>query len=149
MDSSLHGLLLRFGWPGWLWGLAAAGILAIGWWALQRRGWALGRLEAGALIAGGLLLAPYAASNSVLTVLAIGIVPLFQRAPLLGLALIVLYDLPLISGGNVELRLMWEATYWTGVLLLSWLALLGHRKWKQGDQGSGGIEPAVIRPPGE
>jgi hypothetical protein len=152
VDSSIYGLLLRFGLPTWLWVLAAVIILSAGFWATRRRGLALGRLDAGWLLAAGLLLAPYAASNSVLTVLAIGVIPLFQRRPLVGLALILLYDLPLLTGGNAELRLVWEASYWTLVLILSWgvLLFLARRENSQGhgSQGTGTGKRATSVPAG-
>ena len=152
VDSSIYGLLLRFGLPTWLWVLAAAFILGAGFWIARRRGLTLGRLDAGWLLAAGLLLAPYAASNSVLTVLAIGVIPLFQRWPLAGLALIFLYDLPLLTGGNAELRLAWEASYWTLVLFLSWGVLLFMPRREEGEgnasQGTGTGKRATSVPAG-
>jgi hypothetical protein len=145
VDSSIYGLLLRYGLPTWLWVLAAAIVLGASFWAIRRRGLTLGRLDAGWLLAAGLLLAPYAASNSVLTVLAIGVIPLLQRRPLIGLVLIFLYDLPLLSGGNAELRLAWEASYWTLVLVLSWGALLYKPRREEGEaaQGTGSGKSAT------
>ena len=77
---------------------------------------AMSREKASLLIAMSLLLAPYAAGDSFLTVLAIGIIPTFQARPRLGLALIALTDLQYILPRDF---LYWYgAWYWTAMLLL-------------------------------
>jgi hypothetical protein len=81
----------------------------------------ISRFKAGLLVSASLLLAPYAAGNSFLAVLAIGIIPLFQRHRRLGLALILLADLPILASPAL---LWWQAYYWTFLLLLSWGAFL-------------------------
>lgn len=81
----------------------------------------LSRELAGMLVAASLLIAPYSAGNSVLVVLAIGIIPLFQRRAGLGLALIALYNVPFLLN-NAEHRHLY-AYYHTGLMLVSMLAL--------------------------
>lgn len=81
----------------------------------------LSRELAGMLVAASLLIAPYSAGNSVLVVLAIGIIPLFQRRVGIGLALIALYNVPLLLN-NAEYRHIY-AYYHTALTLLSMLVL--------------------------
>ena len=75
----------------------------------------------GMLIASSLLLSPYAATNSVLTVLAIGVIPLFQSSPLIGGILILLFDIPLLFSADALYN--FQATYWTSLLFITWLIL--------------------------
>ena len=81
----------------------------------------LSREKAGMLIAGSLLIAPYAAGNSVLSVLAIGMIPLFQANLLLGGILIALINLPFLWSTDVLYN--FQAYYWTGVVFLVWAVL--------------------------
>ena len=81
----------------------------------------LSREKAGMLIAGSLLIAPYAAGNSVLSVLAIGIIPLFQSNRLLGGIFIALVNLPFFWSTDVLYN--FQAYYWTGVVFLIWAVL--------------------------
>jgi hypothetical protein len=76
------------------------------------------RERAGLLIAAGLLLSPYSAGNSMLTLLAIGIIPLFLKRPLLGLLLIIPINLTIFV--NNPSGLAYQAYYTTAVLLLCW-----------------------------
>lgn len=126
IDASLRATFARLGLPDWLfiagWLAMFVGML----WALRRRGLALGRLEAGALVAAGLLLAPYAASNSVLTPLALAAPALLARKPWLGAGLFLLADLPYLLLGDVAWRFNAESNYWTGFLVL----LLGISLWE-------------------
>ena len=122
-NSSLLATLARlevpepFRWSFWLLLLIAT------LWLIKKIWGRWGRLETGWMILGSLLLAPYSASNSTLTPLAIGVIPLIQRQPWLGLPILALYNLPLLVYRNQPLRQQWEWSYWTLVLLLSWLAL--------------------------
>jgi hypothetical protein len=74
------------------------------------------------LIAGSLLIAPYAAGNSVLSVLAIGIIPLLQSNLLLGGILIVLVNLPYLW--SLDMLYNYQAYYWTIVVFLIWAILV-------------------------
>jgi hypothetical protein len=76
------------------------------------------REKAAMLVAASLLIAPYSAGNSVLTVLAVGVIPLFHKRRWLGLLLIALYDFPFVW--NANLLYNWQSYYWTAVLLLCW-----------------------------
>ncbi len=67
------------------------------------------------LIAASLLLAPYAAGDSVLTVLAIGIIPLFQARPRTGLILIAFVDLQYVLPRDFLFQ--YSAFYWTAMLI--------------------------------
>jgi hypothetical protein len=81
----------------------------------------LSREKAGLLIAISLLLAPYAAGNSVLSVLAIGIIPLFQKRRLLGIGAIILVNLPFMFSS--EILYNYQAYYWTTCVFLFWIIL--------------------------
>jgi hypothetical protein len=122
MDISLMAALDRLGLGAPL--LKAALIGAIGGLALTVA-WAsrphLSRELAGMLVAASLLIAPYSAGNSVLVVLAIGIIPLFQRHIAPGLALIALYNVP-FALNNADYRHLY-AYYHTGLMLVSMMAL--------------------------
>jgi hypothetical protein len=76
------------------------------------------RERAGLLIAAGLLLSPYSAGNSMLTLMAVGVIPLFLKRPLLGLLLIVPINLTFFV--NNPSGLAYQAYYTTAVLLLCW-----------------------------
>jgi hypothetical protein len=65
-----------------------------------------------------LLLAPYAAANSVLTVLAVGVIPLFQKRPWIGAVLIALINLPFVFPPDVQFN--YSAWYTTALLLVIW-----------------------------
>ena len=88
-----------------------------------RGSWRLGPLESGLAITAALLLAPYAASNSVLTPFGIGAIPLLQKNWKFGIALVGVVDLPYLFAAQPTLRQIWEANYWTGVLLLMFVIL--------------------------
>lgn len=124
IDSSLQATLARLGLPRLLYWILWLGIMAATIYFFLRRGWQLGRLEAGFLVTAGLLLGPYAASNSVLTPFAIGAIPFFQKRVWRGTILIALVDLPYLFLGRPELRQAWEANYWTGFLLIVWFLLI-------------------------
>jgi Glycosyltransferase family 87 len=120
MDSSLISTLARLSWPNWLamsgWLILAAIVALYAW----RSGPTLSRQKAAVLVAASLLLSPYAAGNSYLTVLTIGIIPLVMTGNPLAIVLLVLVDLPYFA--SRELLYFWSATYWTGLLLL-WIAI--------------------------
>jgi len=121
VDSSLWATLTRLGSPAWgvaLAWLALASLVALYAW---RSGPVLTRQKAAALVAAALLLSPYAAGNSYLTVLAIGIIPLVISGNPLAVVLLVLADLPYFA--NHYLLYYWSANYWTLMLLVSFGAL--------------------------
>lgn len=80
------------------------------------------REKAGMLIAGSLLIAPYASGNSVLSLLAIGLIPLFQSHRLLGGILITLINLPFFWSSDALYN--YQAYYWTVVVFISWAILV-------------------------
>ena len=90
---------------------------------LRERG-RLPRLKAGALISASLVLAPYAAANSYLIVLAIGIIPLFQEKRGLGLAMLAVINLPYLAPWLGKPTWLYSE-YWTAVTLLSWAVFAG------------------------
>jgi hypothetical protein len=116
MDVSLRAAFNRAGIPAALY-LAALGlILAITVWIVWRSRGTFSREKAGMLTAAALLVAPYSAGNSVLTVMAVGIIPLFQKRPLLGLALIILLNATILISRD------FSAYYTTALLFLLWAA---------------------------
>lgn len=123
IDSSLGATLARLGAPNFLYWILWVGIFAVTIYVVVRRGPQVGRIEAGLLLATGLLLGPYAASNSVLVPLAIGVVPLLQRKVSPGIGLLALFNLPYLALNRIDLRVIWESNYWTAVLLITWMAL--------------------------
>lgn len=123
VDSSLGATLARLAAPNYLYWILWLAIAATTLYVLVHRGPRIERMEAGLLIAASLLLAPYAAGNSALVPLAIGVIPLLQRRVFLGLGLVVLYDLPYLALTRPDLRATSESNYWTFVLLVTWIAL--------------------------
>jgi hypothetical protein len=81
----------------------------------------LPREKAGMLIAGSILIAPYASGNSVLSLLAIGIIPLFQSNKLLGGFLIALVNIPFLWSS--EMLYNFQAYYWTIIVFITWAFL--------------------------
>jgi hypothetical protein len=77
----------------------------------------MSREKAGMLVCASLLLAPYAVGNSLLTVLAIGIIPLLQKDVRLGLPLVLLLDLTYVLPASFMFN--WGSTYLCGVLLVT------------------------------
>ncbi len=110
----------------WLLWLLVIGVTAGVVWLSQRT---LSREKAGMLIAASLLIAPYAAGNNVLAVIAIGIIPLFQRRWLLGGALIMWANAAILI--NQPRFLGINAYWWTIYLLVVWgifLVEIGQRE---------------------
>jgi len=121
IDISIAAALDRLGGvPETVSGLVRAAIVGVTLYIAWRGQRTLSREKAGLLIAASLLAAPYAAGNSVLALLALGIIPLFQSQPLIGGAFIALIDLPFLFTSQM-LRL--QAYYWTAVVLLAWATL--------------------------
>ncbi|MEP7286214.1 MAG: glycosyltransferase 87 family protein [Chloroflexota bacterium] len=118
MDSSLMAGLTRAGASTLLVGICWLLVLGVTLYFCLRSQRTLNREKAAMLIAVSLLLSPYAAGNSFLTILAIGIIPTFLARPRLGLLLLVLTDLPFFLPHDF---MYWNsAYYWTGMLLLVW-----------------------------
>ncbi|MBI5666887.1 MAG: DUF2029 domain-containing protein [Chloroflexi bacterium] len=101
-----------------------AATLVIAWRARAR----LTRESAGLLIAASILCAPYAAGNSVLTYVAIGVIPFFQKRPLPGLLLIGLMNAALLLNQAAFVGV--ASYYWTLYTLLTWSVLAWH-VWTQ------------------
>ncbi len=128
IDIGLNAALNRLGGipsPLIFMALAALLVITLGLaWTGDRK---MSREKAGMLLAASLLLAPYAAGNSVINVLAIGIIPLFHKRLWIGAALIFLANIfyPFNSPDFAR----YYAYYWTAYLLLAWSAL-GWHVWK-------------------
>lgn len=118
IDASLQAVAGRAGLPsGALEMWVGVGLCAL--WVMRHASRNnLQPLSAGALLAAGLLLAPYAASNSVLTPLALAGSALLVARPVVGLLVFAAAYVPYLLMGNVEWRLMHESDYWAAVLLL-------------------------------
>lgn len=142
VNSSLLNTLALLGTPALarlaLWAAVLAATLWVAWGARRR----FGRAEVGFLVAAGLLLATYAASNSAVTPLALGVIPFFQRRPKAGLLLIVLYYLPYLGLARPDLRLAWQTVYWGVVMTITWLVLLID-VW-QTNRAPGDLHPAGL-----
>jgi hypothetical protein len=122
IDISVFAALRRLGFiPPFVITLFWMAILGITLFAAWKSRTTLSREKAGMLIAGSLLIAPYAAGNSVLSVLAIGIIPLLQANRLLGGILIVLVNLPYLWSS--DLLYNFQAYYWTVVIFITWAFL--------------------------
>lgn len=123
IDVSLAATASRLSAPAWLlaaaWGLVAAATLAYAW----RSGPGLSREKAGLLVAASLLLAPYAAGNSFLTVLAVGVVPLVVARHPLGVVVLLASDLHfLLLAPDVQRQ--WGPHLGSLLLCLTWGLLL-------------------------
>ena len=122
IDISVSAALRRLGFvPSVVIALFWLVILGITLFVAWKSGTTLSREKAGMLIAGSLLIAPYAAGNSVLSVLAIGMIPLFQSTRLLGGILIALVHFPFLWAPDALYN--FQAYYWTTVLFISWAFL--------------------------
>jgi hypothetical protein len=121
MDSSLSAAVSRLGLPSWVFGSLWVAVLAATLYIVLAGQRSISRQKAGFLISASLLLSPYAAGNSFLTVLAIGIIPVAQSRPLIGMMLIALTNLPYFTLASPDVWFWWSATYWTALLLLTWI----------------------------
>ena len=77
--------------------------------------------KAGLLISASLLLSPYAAGNNLLTIVAIGVVPLFRSDMKSAVVLGILINLPYLVVARTSLRFSYGAYYGTIVLLIMWI----------------------------
>jgi hypothetical protein len=123
MDNSLWATLERAGIASLTIraGVGMAFLAATLYWA-WKSGPTFSRAKAAMLISASLLLAPYSAGNSILTVLAVGIIPLFQKRPWIGGLLILLIDLPFLA--TRELLYWGQGYYWPAFLLLVWALMI-------------------------
>ncbi len=94
------------------------------------------RAKAAMLISASLLLAPYSAGNSILTVLAVGIIPLFQERPWVGGLLILLIDLPFLA--TREMLYWGQGYYWPAFLLLVWALMI---VWMRQENAAVSVQP--------
>lgn len=108
------------------WGLLLAATLYVVWADRPT----IEREKAGMLIAASLLLSPYAAGNSLLTVLAVGIIPLLQSRPAAGAILVALADLPYLFLPAHDIQFRWSIYYWTAMLIVTWGIFLAHTRSK-------------------
>lgn len=121
MDVSLLTVLNRLAVPSILvwcfWGTILCVTLYIGYSTC----YAFDRKKAGLLISAGLLLAPYAAGNNLLTLLAIGVIPLFIGDTKSAIALTILFNLPYLFITESSIRFWYGAYFATTILFLSWI----------------------------
>lgn len=125
MDVSLIAAMNRLMVSPWLIGIFWLAILIATMVVVIRTGRSFSRHKAGFLISASLLLSPYSAGNSMITVLAIGIIPLLKESPKAGLLMIALINLQYFSP-NSSIMYSYGAFYSTGLLLLSFLLLGGY-----------------------
>lgn len=119
IDSSLRASLNRLGFMppimvAVIWLILFIATLTVIWFSDRT----LTREKAAFLVASSLLLAPYAGGNTLLVVVAVGIIPLLQKRLWLGLGLFVLIDIAYPF--NSEAFIWFHASYWTLFLLLMW-----------------------------
>jgi len=122
IDISLTGALSRIGITSpivstSLWIAIAVCSVLVAWKSRML----LTREKAGMLIAASLLTAPYAAGNSVLSVLAIGLIPYFQSNRLLGGFFILLVNLPYLW--SVGTLYAYQSIFWSALVFLFWIVL--------------------------
>lgn len=143
VDSSLWATLTRLGWPvqavAGAWLVLAALVVLFAW----RSGPTFNGEKAAAWVAASLLLAPYAAGNSFLTVLAVGMIPLVMAGDPLAVALLILVDLPYFA--SREIQFAWSASYWTALLLL-WMALAAYHAWNEPRAGPQLSAESILNP---
>jgi hypothetical protein len=126
VDSALRTSLARTGmFPNWVGWILSVIIVLVTLWVCLRTRPDITRERAGMLIAAMLLVSPYAAGNSAMSIYAVGAIPLFVKSWRWGLPLIVganaLYIMFLT--GQTEWLFNYSAYYWTGFFLLSWIIL--------------------------
>lgn len=126
MDCSLLAAVGRLGLPTWVFIVSGGGLLAATLYVVWADRPTIEREKAGMLIAASLLLSPYAAGNSFLTVLAVGIIPLLQSRPAAGAILVALADLPYLFLPVPDIRFRWSTYYWTALLIVTWGVFAWH-----------------------
>lgn len=121
MDVSLVASMNRLNIPAWTILISWLVLLLVTLRLAFIKGDSFSRIKAGFLISASLLLSPYAAGNSLLTVLAIGTLPLLMKHPLAGILLFATTDVQYFIPASI--RFPWGATYVTSMLLLNWFVL--------------------------
>ncbi len=120
IDSSLRHILESMGISnliGWvIWGFT----LALTLWILFKAKFELTSRTAALLIISGMMLSNYLAGDSMVTALALGVIPVFQGRPSLGILLILFFFIPDLFVTRIDLRLALENIYWGGVLFITW-----------------------------
>ncbi len=136
IDMSLSATLRRIGIQSqpviWLGMALVFAVTAVVVWFSKRD---LTREKTGMVICASLLLAPYAAGNSLFNVLAVGIIPLFLARPWLGAALIAMTNIMILL--PFEFQYYHQHSYWTVFLLLTW-GILNWRIYRQEMSTAGG-----------
>lgn len=148
IDASLDAALLRTGivpiGVRWLARAALGGVIL---WLAWRGDRTLSREKVGLLLAASLLVSPYAAGNSVLAVVAVGIIPLFFAEPKVGLLLLFLVNVPYFF--TREQLHNNQAYYWTAWLLVV-TGLLARRLYQAESENAiaqDGISSAIMPQP--
>jgi hypothetical protein len=133
IDISLSAAITRLGWPPLITAISYGLVGGITLWLALKNTSELSREKAALIVSASMLLSPYTAGNSFLTILAIGIIPVFIARPWLGSVLLVLTNLPFLA--NRDMLYNWQAFYWTALLLLSWGVFAWH-VWREHDSRS-------------
>ncbi len=121
MDVSLFAALSRLEFSSIVIWLIWGAILCITLLIIYHAHEFIDRRMAGFLISAGLLLAPYAAGNSLVTLFAIGVVPLFVTDKIPATTLSIVFNIPYLFIRDNSLRFWYGAYYATFVLFLSWI----------------------------
>jgi len=122
MDVSLNSTLTRAGLSPTLSAVLWLAVLGLTLFIAWRSDRTFSRYKAAMLAAASLLIAPYSAGNTVLVVMAVGVIPLFQARPGWGLLLIALIDLPFLI--PTDALLVSFGYYSTLLLLLLWATMI-------------------------
>ncbi len=100
-----------------------AAIAVVSLYAALRSDRTFSREKAGMLLAASMLTVPYLQGLTILNVVAIGVIPMIKDRPLLGVLLVLVYDVPALGAFGVGSYLVW-LIYWTAALLVTWVLLL-------------------------
>jgi len=121
LDMSLVSVLGQHNSPYLLTGLVWIALVAVTMWIIAKDKSNLSRDKAGFLICASLMLAPYAAGNSLLTAFAIGVIPLLANFPAVGLVLIALTDVQYVL--PTDFRYYWGNVYGLALVFIIWMIL--------------------------
>jgi hypothetical protein len=124
MDNSLPAALARLGFPLWLRITALATVAALTLLVALKSQPTFTRDKAAMLIAASVLVSPYGAANSYLNVLALGVIPLLEHAPLAFALLLALLNQLYFWPGALAFN--WSANFFAGLFLLTWAVLAAH-----------------------
>jgi len=127
MDSSLWSTNNHLGLPLWATVLVSLILIGVTFYILLISGPTFSRQKAAMLISLSLLIAPYAAGNSFLVILAIGIISLLATYPNLAALLIALTNLPFFFSRDVLFN--YSGYYWTAMYFLNF-CIFGYWVWK-------------------